>query len=130
MNKQRILLIDDEVAFTDVLKLTLEKTRKYDVFVENNPQKAMISAYLYRPHLILLDVIMPYLEGPDVAMALRHDENLRNIPIVFLTATVTKDEVASLGSRIGGYPFVAKPSPLRDLLDTIEANITHLSEVV
>jgi CheY-like chemotaxis protein len=126
--KKKILLIDDESAFTDVLKLTLEQTGKYEIFTENSSQKAIMSANLYQPQLILLDVIMPYLEGSDVAMALREDQNLRNIPVVFLTATITKDEVASFGGRIGGHPFVAKPSPLKDLIDTIESNISYLSE--
>lgn len=127
MDKKKILLVDDEKGFTSMLQLNLESTGNYDVRVENNASNALSTALQYRPDLILLDIIMPRMEGPDVANAIHEDGTLENIPIVYLTATVTKDEVQAQGGKIGGHPFVAKPSKLVDLLYSIEKNIlaTH-----
>lgn len=126
MDRKRILIVDDEKGFTSMLSLNLEATGDYEVCVENDSTRALSAAVQYSPHLILLDVIMPKMEGPDVAIALKEHNNLKKIPIVFLTATVTKEEVVSQGGRIGGHPFVAKPSTLGDLLESIEKNMVSV----
>ena len=72
---------------------------------------------------MLLDVIMPKKEGPQVASEMRDDTFLKKIPIVFLTATVTQKEVEDNKGRIGGFPFIAKPSSLSTLMNTIEQNL-------
>ena len=77
----------------------------------------------YRPDLILLDVIMASKEGPDVAIEIKGDPRLKETPIIFLTATVTQQEVDEEGGKIGGQAFVAKPSSLDILLDSIEKNM-------
>lgn len=123
MANKKILIIDDEKGFTAMLKLNLEATGNYDVRVENDPCQAVATALHFKPSLILLDVIMPNMEGPDVAAHIRHHPQLDEIPLIFLTATVTIEEVKSHGGRIGGHPFVAKPSKLSDLLNSIETNI-------
>ena len=69
---------------------------------------------------------MPNLEGPDVAIEIKDHPQLKEIPIIFLTATVTKEEVQSQGGKIGGNHFVAKPSTLSDLLYSIERNLVHI----
>lgn len=120
MSKLRILLIDDEKDFTEVLKLALESTSDYSVKIENNPLQAVSTALRFQPDLILLDIIMPDYEGPDVLNLIRQQECLQTIPVVFLTATVTRKEVEFHQGIIGGHPFVAKPSPMRDLLEAIE----------
>ncbi len=124
----RILIVDDEKGFTDILKLTLEATGKYQVQVENNPQHAVKMALQYRPHLILLDVIMPRMEGPDVAIEMRNDEKLKEIPIIFLTGTITEDEALEVGHKIGKHTFVSKPCHLEDLLNAIEEYILPFSD--
>ena len=76
-----------------------------------------------RHQRILLDVIMAHMEGPDVARVISEDSALKEIPTIFLTATVTQKEVDEGGGMIGGHPFVAKPSSLETLLDAIDKNI-------
>lgn len=127
MNKKRILLVDDEKSFTAMLKLNLEASGRYEVEIENSSVKAVNAALRFRPELILLDVIMPQKEGPDVAADFRLTQALAKIPIVFLTATITKEEADQEGGRIGGHPFVAKPGSLRELMDSIETNIGSAS---
>ena len=122
-NRHRILLVDDEKGFAAMLKLNLEAMGNYEVMVVNDPLKAVTTAMQYHPELILLDIIMPNKEGPDVAIEVKETEAIKNTPIIFLTATVTRDEVVQQSGRIGGYTFVAKPSNLSELVDSIEDSI-------
>lgn len=127
MQKKKILIIDDEKGFTAMLSLNLESTGNYDVRIENDPLNALSAALQFRPDLILLDIIMPNMEGPDVAIQIKSHSQLKAVPIVFLTATVTKEEVDAQGGRIGGHDFVAKPSRLADLLFSIEKGLLSLN---
>ena len=120
MNKKRILLVDDEVSFTRLLKLNLEQTNAYEVRVENWAEDALPAAQEFRPDLILLDVMMPRMLGGDVAAQLRSDPNLKSIPIVFLTATVRKKRVEEYDGIIGGFPFLAKPVSVEEVLQCLE----------
>ncbi|MCD4780866.1 MAG: response regulator [Candidatus Omnitrophica bacterium] len=125
--KKKILLIDDEAAFTSMLKLFLESTGEYNVAVENNPHRAVNAAEIHTPHLILLDVIMPELEGSDVADRIRQHPNLNKTPIIFLTATIREDEMQESQGVIADQQFIAKLSNTDFLIDSIEKKIalTH-----
>ncbi len=129
MGRKKILIVDDEKGFTNMLSLNLESTGDYEVCVENEAVHAMESVCQFNPDLILLDVVMPNLEGPDVARQIRNNKDFSDIPILFLTATVTKEEVDQSDGCIGGNSFVAKPSSLEDLLGAIRKNIEESSEL-
>jgi len=122
MEKKRILIIDDETGFTRLLKLTLEKTGKYVVREESDGTKAREVAREFKPDLILLDIVMPKIDGGDVASALKADPALSKIPIVFLTAIVSQQEATS-GKLLGGFPFMAKPITLEGLMKCIQDNL-------
>jgi CheY-like chemotaxis protein len=109
MSKKRLLIIDDESGFTRLLKLTLEKTGNYIVREENDGTNAWLVAREFRPDFIFLDIVMPKIDGGDVAQQIRSDPMLANVPIVFLTAIVSQKETKN---EIGGYPFLAKPVSL------------------
>src|SRR6185503_1642375 len=100
--KNRILIVDDEVSFTEILRLNLEAQGKYEVCVENNPREALNAALNFKPEVVLLDVIMPHVEGPDVAREMKDSSSLKEVPIIFLTATITREEALSDGGCIGG----------------------------
>jgi len=123
MSKKKILIVDDERGFSEMVKLNLESTNRFDVKIEVDSSNAVFTARQYLPDLILLDVIMAKMEGPDVAGAIRMDPILKEIPTIFLTATVTEKEVDEGNGIIGGHPFVAKPSSLETLLDAIDRNM-------
>lgn len=109
MNKKRLLIVDDESGFTRLLKLTLEKTGKYTVREENDGTVAWLAARDFKPDLVFLDIVMPKIDGGDVAQQIRSDPMLANVPIVFLTAIVSQKETSN---EIGGFPFLAKPVSL------------------
>jgi two-component system OmpR family response regulator len=109
MNKKRLLIVDDESGFTRLLKLTLEKTGNYLVREENDGTNAWLVARDFKPDLVFLDIVMPKIDGGDVAQQIRSDPMLANVPIVFLTAIVSQKET---NNEIGGFPFLAKPVSL------------------
>jgi len=109
MNKKRIFVVDDESGFTRLLKLTLERTGRYIVQEENDGTKAWLAAREFKPDIIFLDIVMPKIDGGDVAQQIRSDPMLAKIPVVFLTAIVSQRESKN---EIGGFPFIAKPVSL------------------
>jgi len=118
----KILIIDDESGFTRLMKLTLQQTGDYEVFEENDGAHAWETARRVQPDLILLDIVMPKMDGGDVADRIRKDAELVHIPIVFLSAIVSdKDEIP--GGLIGGFPFLSKPVSLDALIECIRENL-------
>ena len=122
-NKKKILIIDDEKGFTEVAKLNLEETGSFEVQIENRGSQGLAAAQEFQPDLILLDIIMPDMDGGQVANQLKADEATRDIPIIFLTAAVTGTEVDSHGGLIGGHPFIAKPGSIEELIACIEEQL-------
>jgi len=99
-----------------------KKTRSYFVYEENDATKAHQTAQSFKPDLILLDISMPQTDGGEVAARIQSDPALRRIPVVFLTALVTKAETKS-GLEIEGHPFLAKPISFEELIESIEKNL-------
>jgi CheY-like chemotaxis protein len=124
MNRIKILIIDDEENFTKLIKLNLEQTGKYEVRTENDGSLGFAAAREYKPDLVLLDVMMPGIDGGDVCDQLRNNKDTKDIPVVFLTAVVKKVEVKEKNGVIGGYPFVSKPVDIEELVDIIEKNVS------
>src|SRR5947209_1247181 len=122
MEKKRILIIDDETSFTRMVKLNLEKTGAFEVREENKATYALNAAREFKPDLILLDVIMPTMDGGDVAAQIRNDRHLKGTPIVFLTATVSQREAGEAGLNSGGSLFLAKPVSLESLIHCLNEN--------
>jgi two-component system OmpR family response regulator len=121
--KKRILVVDDQPANTRLLRLHLEKS--YEVREENNPKAALSAAETFQPNLILLDVMMPGVDGGEVAARIQASAKLKDVPIVFLTAAVTKREVDAGDGRLGGFPFLAKPVVLSEVTACLKE---HLGE--
>ena len=122
MDKKRILIVDDEKDFTRMVKLNLEETGKYIVRTENIGRQALAAAREFKPHIILLDIVMPDTDGGEIAHNISLDEELSRIPLVFLTAIVKDDEVKSQAGVIGGHTFIAKPVTTDKLIACIEEN--------
>jgi CheY-like chemotaxis protein len=121
--KKRILAVDDRASNTRLVKLYLERTGNYVVREVNNPNAALSAAEEFQPQLILLDVMMPGLDGGDLAACFQASPKLKAVPIVFLTAAVTKGEVEAGGGRIGGNDFLAKPVVLTEMLNCLKRHL-------
>jgi len=118
--KKKVLIIDDETTFTNIVKLTLEAKGGYEVCVENDPRNAINAARTFWPDIIILDVVMPELDGGEVHTQFQADPVLKNTPIIFLTAIVRKKEVDEHAGMIGGSFYLAKPVSADDLMAAIE----------
>ena len=119
MRKKRILLIDDEPSFTRMLKLNLEETGEFEVREENRGRFGLDAAREFKPDLILLDIVMPDMSGGEVAYQIEVDRNVKNTPIVFLTAAAKKEEEGI----IAGRTIIAKPVTVGKVIDCIEKNL-------
>jgi two-component system sensor histidine kinase/response regulator len=120
MSKTKVLVVDDEVSLTKMIKLTLERGGDFEVRAENLGARALSAARAFRPDVVFLDVMMPDLSGPEVAEQLDADPELRATPYVFLTAMVTKAETASSDGEIGGRLFLAKPVKVQEMVAMID----------
>jgi CheY-like chemotaxis protein len=120
MNERRILIVDDEAGFTRLLRLNLSCTGRYTVRAENNALEAWRAVHEFHPDLILLDVMMPGLDGGDIAAQLQTEPTTRHIPIIFVTGAVRRDEVRAHHGLIGGLTYLAKPIELTELVNCIE----------
>ena len=120
INKKRIFIVDDESGFTRLLKLTLERTGRYTVREENDGTAAWLAAREFKPDIIFLDIVMPKIDGGEVAQKIRSDPQLARVPIIFLTAIVSERETRR---EIGGFPFLAKPVSLEAITACIEEHL-------
>ena len=125
--KRRILIVDDDSNSTHLVKILLERSGPYLVLEENDPTKADQTAHTFRPDVILLDIIMPKMDGGELAKQIEADRELHDTPIIFLTALVTHGE-AKGGLQIQGHPFVAKPISIPELIDAIEKHLPAPTE--
>ncbi len=121
--KKRILAVDDRVSDTRLVKLYLEQTNDYVVREVNDARTALSAAEEFQPHLILLDVMMPGMGGGELAACFQANPKLKAVPIVFLTAAVTKGEVEARGGRVGGFPFLAKPIVLSEVVACLKHHL-------
>jgi CheY-like chemotaxis protein len=122
MNKKRILIVDDEAGAARLLKANLEQTGRYEARVENWPEDAVAAAREFKPHLVLLDILMRRMPGGNVAAAFEADPALKDTPIIFLTAAVRREQVEDHEGIISDRPCLAKPASLEQIVEFIESN--------
>jgi CheY-like chemotaxis protein len=123
MSKKRVLLVDDEATFTKLIQRHLEGTGKFEVRTESKATRVLSTAREFQPDVVVLDVIMPDQDGGEVAAVLKADPQLAQVPVIFLTAIVSKEHVQRQGEVIGGQTFLAKPVSIPDLVRHIEAKL-------
>jgi len=120
--KLRILVVDDDADTTHLVKVLLERTGHYLVREENDAAKAHQSARNFSPDVVLVDILMPGMDGAEVAAQIQGDPELQNAAIIFLTALVTRME-AKAGLQIEGHSFLAKPVSIPELISAIEKHL-------
>ena len=119
--KAKILIIDDEEDFAYFIKLNLESTDRFEVFTSTSGQDGINLAMEKKPDLIFIDILMPKMQGTEVAEILLEKRATKSIPMVFLTAVATKKEVETKRGVIGGRQFIAKPVTAKELIGVIES---------
>jgi len=126
MEKQKILLVDDEEDILDFLELILEE-QGYSVIKASSGREALAAAQMHRPELILLDVMMPEMDGWEVLKLLKADEEITDIPVAMLTAkTEMKDKIQGL--QEGAIDYICKPFATKDLLDKLQIILAQVKK--
>jgi len=117
MTKKKILVVEDEAELTGAIQIRLEQAG-YEVLIAYDGQQALEKARGENPDLIVLDLMLPKIDGYKVCRMLKFDEKYKKIPIVMLTARAQeKDE--SLGYEVGADAFITKPFKYQALLSKI-----------
>lgn len=123
--KHRILIVEDQAAIINMVKMRLE-ANNYDVITAGNGQEGLEKARKENPSLIILDVMLPIMNGYKVCRLLKDDSKYNKIPIIMATARPTH-ELMKLGKEVGADAFVTKPFEAQVLLSKIKELIEKKS---
>lgn len=124
---QTILAVDDEQDLLDLIDYNLNK-EGFEVLTARNGEEGIELAHNHHPDLILLDIMMPKMDGLETVEALRADERLNQIPVIFLTAREDEQtEIAGLDK--GGDDYITKPISFSTLVSHIKAVLRRYEDV-
>lgn len=118
MKNERILVVDDDVELSDIIKDFLE-AEEFNIKVANNGQDALKYFNSFDPHLLVLDISMPFTDGFEVCRIVRSKSN---VPIIFLTSK-TNDMDKVLGFGLGGDDYITKPFNPIELVARVRAHL-------
>ena len=118
MEKKKILVVDDQIDLVKTLQFALE-LEQYKVLVSYNGEDALNQARKENPDLILLDIMLPKLDGYKVCRLLKFDEHYKHIPILMMTAkSQEKDKL--IGKETGADEYITKPFDMDELMGKIK----------
>lgn len=121
--KKKVLLVDDKEVFCKILTMNLEITDEYEVEVVTNGLLAMDAARKFNPDIVLLDVIMPDISGIELAKRMKNDEQLKYIPIIFLTAVFSEEVVTQAKNFMSNVVVLGKPVNVKEIIACIEKTL-------
>jgi DNA-binding response OmpR family regulator len=119
MKPKKILVVDDEVDLVETVRFPLEM-EGFDVLVSYNGEDALNQARKVSPDLIILDLMLPKLDGYKVCRLLKFDERYKHIPILMLTAK-TQEKDKTLGMETGANEYITKPFEMDYLMEKVKA---------
>lgn len=119
-NNIKVLTIDDEADFCYFVKKNLMHSGLFDVIIATNGKEGIKLAKEEKPDIILLDLFMPDMPGEDVADVLKENAATANIPILYITALATNDDIGDdEENKIGNNYMLPKPIRTKKLMETI-----------
>ena len=121
-----VLMIDDEANARKLAKLLLER-EGYRVLTAANGEEGLILAKVERPSVILLDVMMPKMDGFETLKRLRGDEDTKAVPVIMVTASGSEQSIAE-SFKMGAIFHVEKPYETKDLVQKIKVAVTLPSQ--
>ncbi len=120
--KPTILLVDDELNSRKMGKLLLER-EGFRVLTAANGEEGLLLAKVEMPNVILMDLMMPKLNGHEVLKQLKHDPDMKDIPVIMVTARGAEHDIA-VSFRLGAAFHVEKPYETKDLVRNIQVALT------
>ena len=118
MANKKILLVDDEKDLVETVSFRL-KASGYDVVTAYDGQEALTKTRVEKPDLLILDLMLPKMDGYKVCRMLKFDERYKNIPIIMFTARV-QDSDKKMGEEVGADAYITKPFDSQTLLAKIK----------
>ncbi len=123
---KKILVVDDEKDVLFMLEKRL-KAEGYSVITTTNGKNAIALAQSQRPDIIILDIVMPGMDGAEVAATLKEHLLTRSIPVIFLTGLLSKEEELQENHMIGSHITFAKPFDTEELLAQIKSLLCNVT---
>ena len=117
--KKKVLVIDDEVDLLKIIKLNLEGTDSYEVSTLSSAKDIVSQVHIFKPDIILLDILMPGFDGIETCEMLNKDSVGEHIPIIILSA-LDKDTDKLKTFKVGVTDYLVKPIKKEDLISKIE----------
>ena len=117
INTAKIQVVDDKPEITEIVETFLTENG-FEVKTENTPNKAIEKARAFKPDVILLDIMMPGVDGYDICQSLKNDPEFSNVPIIFLTGKDRSDDMGR-SFKSGGDMFIKKPFSCERLLEIV-----------
>lgn len=121
-NKPVVLVVDDDPVNLDILVQTLEQD--YFLIIAKNGKRALDLAFSHHPDLILLDILMPEMDGFEVCQRLKADKKTEGIPVIFLSVMESPGQ-KHRGFEVGGVDYVTKPFHADEVLARVRTHITN-----
>lgn len=115
--QRKVLVIDDEFDFVDAIRMRLE-ANGYEVLEAHNGEEGVVKAKAQAPSLILLDLVMPKVNGFETLSKLKSDPQLSHIPVVIITAKSDTEYVFDAG-KLGADDYIIKPVSMEGLLELV-----------
>jgi len=123
--KPIILIIDDEKDFCHFMRMNLESTNKYKIFISTNARSGIKTAIRKKPDLVLLDIMMPNISGFEVLQKLKENINTTSIPVIMLTA-LSDDESRAQAMSLYSQEYLVKPIEVDTLISKIDSILLRI----
>lgn len=123
---RKILVVDDEPDVTELLAYNL-KAKGFVVETVNNPNSSVGLARTFLPDLVILDVMMPELNGIQICRMLRADPKLKDVPVIFLTAKAEENDRIQ-GLETGADDYICKPFSIKEVVLRVQSILRRVSE--
>ena len=119
--RKKILVVDDDEAVLDYLRAKIGP--RYELVPTSSPSTVLKLVRQERPNLVLCDVDMPEMDGGDISAALFADDEVRHIPLLFITGVASAETLKRLSGQLGGRRVVSKGIPVNELIAAIDSLI-------
>ncbi len=118
-DKKQLLLVDDDLYAVETLKFVLETKKGYEVITATNGKDALNLVKEKHPQLVILDVMMPKMDGYHFCRLLKFDARFKHIPVIFVSSKIQEAD-KRLGLACGGNEYVTKPYDINNLVNLVE----------
>jgi CheY-like chemotaxis protein len=119
--RKKILVVDDDEAVLEYLRAKIGA--RYELVPTSSPASVLRLVRQEHPDLVLCDVDMPEMDGGDISAALFADDEVRHIPLLFITGVASAETLKRLSGQLGGRRVVSKSLPVNELVAAIDSLI-------